>query len=158
MSGRVSSLFGSPVWNRSGSTLRSVGSGNMLLPVPLRTGIVCRLPTCAQGSSTAATEVVGNGVFLLILGAPWSFVHMAAACFASLPPHVYGARVTQVCQSLDTRRVGGSTIFVTCGEFTGLHFKFASCFLGTGSDFIGENGHSGEVAGKIYVRPLFFFS
>ena len=34
---------------------------------PLRTGVVCCLPTCAWGSSAALTRVVGNGT----LGAFW---------------------------------------------------------------------------------------
>ena len=37
---------------------------------PLRTGAVCCLPTCAQGSSAAVTRIVGDGAF----GAFWVFV------------------------------------------------------------------------------------
>ena len=57
---------------------------------PLRTGIVCCSPTCAQGSSVAVTVGVEDGAF------------GRGAGFASFSPHVYKTRVTEVCLSLGT--------------------------------------------------------
>ena len=52
------------VGNRKGSTLRSVGSNNMLPPVPLfGTGVACCLPTCAQGLSVPVMVTSGYGMF-----------------------------------------------------------------------------------------------
>ena len=74
----------------------------------LRTGVVCCLPTCAQGSSAAVTWGVGGYEdcdvwrFLGTLGALWSLVHMDSAGFAGFSPYVCRTRVTEVCLSLDT--------------------------------------------------------
>ena len=56
---------------------------------PLRTGAVCWLPTCAQGSSAAVTRVVEARRFLGILGAPWSLVYMEALALLVKPSCVY---------------------------------------------------------------------
>ena len=41
---------------------------------------MCCLPACAQGSSAAVSRIVGDGAFLgIILGVPWSLVHMGCA-------------------------------------------------------------------------------
>ena len=89
---------------------------------PLRAGVVCCLPTCANGSSAAVTGGVGSGTFLgtlgapcslcyevggswhflSVLGAPWGPVCMGDAGSAGAFPHVYRTRVTEVCLSLET--------------------------------------------------------
>ena len=63
----------------------------------LRTGVTCCLPTFAQGFSASVAEVAVDGIFLDILGAPWSLVHMGGTSFASLPFHVSRAGVTKMC-------------------------------------------------------------
>ena len=66
-----------PARIRNGLTSRSVGSNNMLPPVPfLRTGVACCLPTCERGFSLSGTELVGKVVlglfgFFLVLFASW---------------------------------------------------------------------------------------
>ena len=68
---------------------------------PLRTGVVCCLPTCAQGSFAAVTRVVGYGAFgtfRVLLGV---FVHMGVLALLVFP-RVYRTRVAEVCVSLDT--------------------------------------------------------
>ena len=69
---------------------------------PVRAGVVCCLPTCAQGFSV---PVMGNWFFLLFLGlvgAPWGTVCMGDAGSAGLFPHPHRVRVREVCFSLDT--------------------------------------------------------
>ena len=81
---------------------------------------MCCLPTGAQGSSAAVTRVVGYSVFLGILGAPWSLVH------------IYRARVTEVCPSLDTPFGGGLWWHYLRDprEFTGVHKSAPYVFRG----------------------------
>ena len=72
---------------------------------------------------------------------------------------------------------GGGIIYVTLGEFTGVHKNCASCFqeIGSFGDAVHAGlrgtaqfsmvmmrvrnfrlrGHPGEIAGKRFVRPLF---
>ena len=69
---------------------------------PLRAGVVCCLPTCAQGSSAT---VMGNGEvlhFLGFVGAPWGLVCMGDTGSAGPFPHVHRAWVAEVCLPLDT--------------------------------------------------------
>ena len=102
------------VGNRNGSTLCSVGSNNMLPPVPF-----------SEQESHVVCQHVRNvhqflfwGMLFLVLVSYWCLVHMESACFASLPV-VYKVWVTSVCLLLDTpfgrRSVGGIT-FVTSEE------------------------------------------
>ena len=51
-----------PVCNRSGLTLRSVGSSGILRPVRCVRGVCC-LPTCAQGSSVLLQGMLGVVLF-----------------------------------------------------------------------------------------------
>ena len=90
MSGRVPSLYASR--SGTGLALRFVGLSSILFP----TGIVCCLPTCAQGSSAAVAEGVGDGAFwafwaLLGILCIW---RRGGAGFASFSPHVYKTQVT----------------------------------------------------------------
>ena len=62
---------------------------------PLRTGVACCLPACAQGSSAAVTRVLGVWCFLRILGAPWSLVYMEGTSSAGISTHVYRTRVCE---------------------------------------------------------------
>ena len=75
----------------------------------IRTVVACCLPTCAQGSSIAVTELVGNGIFWGL----WVFPGVlciwrggerrrGGTSFAGLSPHVHTVWATQVCLSLDT--------------------------------------------------------
>ena len=87
---------------------------------PLRTGAVCCLPTCAQCSSVAVTEIVVTSGF----GAFWVF-------FGTLCMWEEGKRkrctssagLPLMCTGLGVHwaEVGGGIIFVTYGEFTGMH-------------------------------------
>ena len=90
---------------------RNCTDGQHTASCPLRTGVVCCLPTCAQGSSAAVTGGVLVGTFLGFLGAPWSLVYVKSADITCVSPHIYRTRVTEVCLSLDTpigRRLAGA--------------------------------------------------
>ena len=61
--------------------------------------MACCLPTCAQGSSAAVAEFVGNGAFLgfwVLLG---GLVHMSLTGSADFSLHVCRIRATLVCLS-----------------------------------------------------------
>ena len=103
MPGRDSSLCGSRSGTGTDKHYVPLGQAACYLCSFSRTGVACCLPTCAQGSSAAVVELVGSGVFG---GAPRSFVRVGGISSASLPSHVYRARVTQVCPSLGRRSVG----------------------------------------------------
>ena len=78
----------------------------------LRTGVVCCLPTCAQGSSAAVTRWVGDGIFGHAGVSLGSRVFGGVLALLSFSPHVYRTRVTEVCLSLDTpvgRRSAGAS-------------------------------------------------
>ena len=90
-----------PVWNRSGLTLSSAGSNNMLLLFFARRGCMLLTDVCA-GFICYCYGRSWGWCILGTLGAPWSLVHMEGAGFASFSPHVYQTRVTEVCLSLDT--------------------------------------------------------
>ena len=81
---------------------------------PLRTGIVCCLPTCAQGSSAAVTGEVRGWRILGILGAPWRPVFTSC-----LQDSGYGG--VPVAGHALWAEVGGGILCVTLGEFIGLH-------------------------------------
>ena len=75
---------------------------------PLRTGILCCLPTCAQGSSAAVVWVVRMELF------------GHSGC--SLESCAYGLLGLLVLLLISTGlEVGGGIICVTLGEFTGVH-------------------------------------
>ena len=142
-----------PVRNRNGLTKRSVGSGNML-----------------RGD-----------------GCSWGFCVFGSAGCAGVSPHVHRIWATQVCLSLDTpsgrRSVGalsswfsGSSLVSpsTRLENQGWQFILRWCNAAYASlseitqspwllcmyGIFGLMGHSGETAGKIYVRlfcPQFVF-
>ena len=61
----------------------------------------------------------GNWRLLGIWGGPWSLVHMEGAGSACLPLHVQKGVPT--AGRARRAEVGGSIIFVTLGELTGLH-------------------------------------
>ena len=71
----------------------------------LRTGVVCCLPTCAQGSSAAVQGVLGV-VHFGHSGAPWSLVHMGGAGFAGFPLMYTGLGLRR-CAYRWTRPSGG---------------------------------------------------
>ena len=48
--------------------------------------MACFLPTCAQGSSAAVTEIVENGLFGEDSGCSLDLVHMGGASFAGFYP------------------------------------------------------------------------
>ena len=104
----------------------------------LRTGVVCCLPTCAQGSSAAVTGSVWGWYILGTLGALWSLVHMEVCwlclCFPScLQDSGYGG--VPIAGHAQRAEVGGGILCVTIGEFTGLHQNCAHCCIqGGGSD------------------------
>ena len=90
----------------------------------LRAGVVCCLPTCAQGSSAAVTRDCWVWRFLRILGAPWGLVHMGGTGSAgSTPSYVqdsgYGG--VPIAGHALRAEVGGGIICVTLGEFTGMY-------------------------------------
>ena len=90
----------------------------------LRTGVVCCLPTCAQGSSAAVTGCVGCGTFFGTLGAPWSLVHMGGCLLClSFPSCLqdlsYGG--VPITGHAHWAEVGWGILYVTLGEFSGLH-------------------------------------
>ena len=90
---------------------------------PLRTGEVCCLPTCAQGSSAAVTTVVGVRRFWDFLGAPWSLVFLGGTVFASVPPSCVqdsGYKGVPIAGHAFWAEVGGGIFCVTLGEFAGL--------------------------------------
>ena len=88
---------------------------------PLRTGLVCCLPTCAQGSSAAVTKIVGYGVFLALLGVlcMWGGAGFAGLSPSYLQDSHYGG--VPVAEHALWAEVGGGIICVTLGELTGLH-------------------------------------
>ena len=91
-----------PAGNKNGSTLRSVGSNNVFLPVfCFKTGVACCLPTCARGSSVPVMENAVYGVVWGFLVSSWCLVHMGSAGFASLPV-VHKTWFFSVCLLLDT--------------------------------------------------------
>ena len=111
-----------PVWNRSGSTLRSVGSGNILLLVP-----------CGQEQCVVCQRV--RRVHLLMLRGLWITALLGHAgdslgsCVfwevQALPVYLLictglGLRRCAHCWTRPLGGVGGGIIYVT-GEFTGAH-------------------------------------
>ena len=106
---------------------------------PLRAGVVCCLPTCAQGFSVS---VVGNGEEGRGSLAPFGF------CGGSLGSCVYGGywfcfSFPSYSQGLGYggvlfaghafwAEVGGDISFVTLGEFLGSLKKVLICFIGSG--------------------------
>ena len=79
----------------------------------LRAGVVCCLPTCAQGFSIPVMENGGLAPFGFC-GVPWGPVCMGDTGSAGLFPHPHRARATEVCFSLDTlfgRRSAGEHFF-----------------------------------------------
>ena len=94
-----------PVWNRSGLTSRSVGPGNILLPVPCgqEQCVVCQR---VRRFICCCYEGCGVRRFGCILGAPWLVLALLVYLLVCT-----GLRVTKVCQSLDTpfgRRLVGT--------------------------------------------------
>ena len=89
----------------------------------LRTGAVCWLPTCVQGSSAAVTGGVGVGTF----GALWVLLGVLCnggcwlcLCFPScLQDSGYGG--VPLAGHAHWAKVGGGIICVTQGELSGLH-------------------------------------
>ena len=66
-----------------------------------------------------------------ILGAPWSLVHMGGAGVAGFIPHIYrtrGYEGVHIAGHAFLEVDGGGIIYVTLGEFTGVHKNCASCF------------------------------
>ena len=86
----------------------------------LRTGVVCCLPACAQGSSAAVTRIVGDGAF-------WAFwVLLGVLCNGRCwrwwfyPSYMQdsGSGGVPVAGHALWAEVGGG---ITLGEFTGVH-------------------------------------
>ena len=175
-----------PVWNRSGLTLRSVGSGNMLLPVP-----------CGQEQCVVCQRVCRVHLLLLreVLGLAlcWAFWVSLEPCAyrrerrregtrsASLPLMCTGQGLRR-CAYHWTRPLGGGRWEHYLHDPRGAHWfvqKCASSGHGDGRDSIFAmlcvlalaglpslhgccaclvlwvEGHSREIAGKMYVSPLF---
>ena len=92
---------------------------------PLRTGVVCCLPTCAQGSSSAVTGFLGDGVlgcFLILLGALCIGRRGAGiAVFSPSYPQDSGYEGVPVAGHALWAEVGGGIICVTIREFSRLH-------------------------------------
>ena len=85
--------------------------------------MVCCLPTCAQGSSVAVTEVVWNGVFwafLVLLGALCVLEVLALLVYSLLRTGLGYAGVPIAGHAL-WAEVGGGIIFVAFGQFSSLH-------------------------------------
>ena len=143
---------------------------------PLRTGVVCCLPTCAQGSSAAFARVVGNGAF----GEFWAL--LGALCmWRVLALLVYSLMCTRLglrrCAYCWTRPLGGGRWGLYLRDLQGAHCfaqKFALYFLVDGSNSIyvasvGQPSLHGYYAcmicwvkgtleilqAKFYVRPFF---
>ena len=135
MSGRVSSLYRIPVWNRSGLTLRSVGSGSILLPAHCGLGSMLSANVCA-GFFCYCYGELGVQRFLGFVGAPWGLVCMGDAGSAGAFPHIHRAWVTEVCLSLDTlfgRRSAGHYLRDSWGV-SWITQKSAFMFRWKGSD------------------------
>ena len=136
----------------------------------LRTGGVCCVPTCAQGSSAAVTGGVGGGTFStlwVLLGVLCIWEVLALLVFPSC------IQVTEVW----TRPLGGGWQGHYLSDSRGdswITLKGAYLFQLWCCDhgivmlymlafvrqprliwYSGSKGHSGEIACKVYVRPLF---
>ena len=76
-------------------------------------------PNVCAGSSAAVTRVVEYGVFFVHSGCS-----LVSTSFAGVPPSVYrtpGNEGVPIAGHARWTEVGGGTIYVTPGEFTGLH-------------------------------------
>ena len=105
---------------------------------PLRTGLVCCLPPCAQGSSAAVTRVVGYGAF-------WAFwVLLGVLCTCEvLALLVFPLMSTRLglrgCAHRWTRPLGGGRWGHHLRDSRGVHWlaqRCPSCFQVIGSDSI----------------------
>ena len=89
----------------------------------LRTGVVCCLPTCAQGSSAALTGNIGSGAFWalwVLLGVLCIWEVLALLVFhPCLQDSGYGG--VPIAGHAHWAEVGGGILCVTLEEFTGLH-------------------------------------
>ena len=120
-----------------------------------------------------------EGLALLgFVGAPWGLVCMGDAGSAGAFPHIHRAWVTEVCLSLFGRRSAGalsSRLSVSFLDHTENVFVIQWRWRDSGKIMLymlalvrqpslrgrdacmvfRARGHSGEIAGKIYIRPLF---
>ena len=103
----------------------------------LRTGVVCCLPTCAQGSSASVSGNVGSGAFwalwvLLGVLCIWEVL----ALLVLPPPYLQDSGYEGVPTAGHAlwAEFGGGILCVTLGEFSGLHKKMLGFFQGDGSD------------------------
>ena len=101
---------------------------------PLRAGLVCCLPTYAKGLSASVMENWEFSTFWVL----WGLLGVLCVCVgdagsAGLFPHPhrdsgYGGVLS--AGHAFWAEVGGSTIFVTFGEFLGSHKQVLICFNG----------------------------
>ena len=94
-------------------TFRSIGQ--YTTSCPLRAGVVCCLPSCAQGSSAVVTGIVGCSLGSCAHGGYWLCWNYPSY----LQDSGYGGVL--IAGHAVLAEVGGGIICVTLGEFTGVH-------------------------------------
>ena len=167
------------IWN--GSTLRSVGSNNMLPSVLfLKAGVACCLPTCAQGSSVPNTGNLGIGLFwalgfLVCVLCTWRVLVLLASLLCTrlgllrcascwTRPWGGGRWRYYLCNFLEEHPKVHKTPYRCICRFSGC-YKWELYMLALvgqpslhGYDacmVYSVKGHSGEIAGKQNIKPLF---
>ena len=115
--------------------LRSVGIRQHTPSCPLRAGVVCCLPTCAQGSSATVSVNWEFSAFWDLCGL-LGVLCVLVLLVLSLIFTGLGLRRCAFAGHAFLAEVGGGIIYVTLGEFLGSLKKVLLCFTG-GGKFLG---------------------